>query len=137
MKKDIIKIEPIKLDFESVKKRCKLGCGSMTCAYLVPAFEGFSCAKHSWLADSIRNKLTMRAGRARAVNCSGSPDWKPKSQDYTLLMPADEAKGLPLRKAIITITSKTEYLNDTELLGDMLKAATGAESIHMGKDDHE
>ena len=60
-----------KIDDERRDDICKMGKGSYCCRYLVCGAEGFECAKHTSLKETIDRRVRWGQFTARGDNCEG------------------------------------------------------------------
>jgi hypothetical protein len=60
-----------KLTEEHVKLTCRPGTGAETCRYLTMGAAGWSCEKHTSLADQLDQRVAKESMVARGDNCEG------------------------------------------------------------------
>ncbi len=69
---DPIEVEPLAvLTDDHVRETCRPGAGAETCRYLTMSAVGWSCEKHSSLADTLDDRVAAGTMVARGDNCEG------------------------------------------------------------------
>jgi hypothetical protein len=54
-----------------IKETCRPGAGAETCRYLAMGAKGWSCEKHSSLANTLDNRVNESKMIAKGDNCEG------------------------------------------------------------------
>ena len=59
------------MEFDRVKKICKIGEGSRCCRYLMAGKDGFECAHSTPLAKVLDDRAEAKTMIATSINCDG------------------------------------------------------------------